>query len=349
MTRFAQYLLILTLVFFISSCGGGGGSTPPPPANSAPNAQVVAIDTAQEGAVVSLDGTGSNDPDGDSIAYSWTCNNSSVMLDGQTTSISSFIAPEVESDTSVTCTLTVTDARGAIDSTVVSILIENVPEFSLNVHTLKSVLGYSDRTGSAEDLMDQIASEAGDHYRFASRCWINGIDDPMPCDGYFTANAEGDPIAVHPDLSYGVIINDGSQGDCLGESTYGSGINRIDPEQCAIVLTQRAVRYFLVAEHASSEDGTRSPYVTQWVYLRLADDRTVGDIEIYAPVGDCVDGQEYVLNPGRLRCHNTDLMYEFDDGSIVNRCLEIHRFNGGGEFFERSIYCPGREVVNEPQ
>ena len=80
---------------------------------------------------VTLNGTGSTDPDGGIIAsYSWvqTAGSPTVTLSGVNTATPSFTAPIVTTDTTLTFSLTVTDNDGlnstAADS--VNILVKNV-------------------------------------------------------------------------------------------------------------------------------------------------------------------------------------------------------------------------------
>lgn len=69
-------MLASLLALLVGSCGGGGGgstATPEPPrANAAPTANPGNVRSVAVGETVTLDGSASNDPDGDELSYRWT-------------------------------------------------------------------------------------------------------------------------------------------------------------------------------------------------------------------------------------------------------------------------------------
>jgi hypothetical protein len=72
----AQSLLCAVLCFLLAvavACGDGPGPDPDPPENNAPNASASANTTsAIVGDTIRLDASGSSDPDGDKLSFSWT-------------------------------------------------------------------------------------------------------------------------------------------------------------------------------------------------------------------------------------------------------------------------------------
>jgi len=78
--------------------------------SSAPNAVAGANQTVASGAQVSLDGSASNDPNGDTLTYQWTqLSGSPVTLTNANTASASFTAPTVNSDSLIRFELTVSD------------------------------------------------------------------------------------------------------------------------------------------------------------------------------------------------------------------------------------------------
>jgi 5-hydroxyisourate hydrolase-like protein (transthyretin family) len=99
------------------------------PPNQEPTADAGSDQTVNEGDTVSLDGSGSSDPDGTVESYSWTQTaGTSVTLSDASSATPSFTAPDVGADgETLTLELTVTDNDGATSTAdTVNVEVSNV-------------------------------------------------------------------------------------------------------------------------------------------------------------------------------------------------------------------------------
>ena len=92
--------------------------------NAAPNAVAGSSQTVSGGANVTLDGSASNDPDGDTLTYNWTqVLGPAVNLGNATSAVASFTAPSATSDTLLRFELTVADPGGLQDTSTASVTV----------------------------------------------------------------------------------------------------------------------------------------------------------------------------------------------------------------------------------
>lgn len=93
--------------------------------NRAPIAHAGPDQTVNEGTSVTLDGTASSDPDGNTLTYLWTAP-SGINLSSATTAQPTFVAPEVATNTAYTFTLVVNDGIANSPPDQVLITVNNV-------------------------------------------------------------------------------------------------------------------------------------------------------------------------------------------------------------------------------
>jgi hypothetical protein len=105
------------------------------PPQTAPIAVIGPDQTVNSGTVVTLDGSGSHDADGDALAYSWTqTSGPAVTLSGANTAKASFTAPTVSTNTALQFRLTVTDTAGLTSSAVTTITITATTTTATNLY-----------------------------------------------------------------------------------------------------------------------------------------------------------------------------------------------------------------------
>lgn len=156
-----------TVSFNLVANDGAANSTPDSvdiiiPANQTPVANGGSAQNVAGGATVSLDGSASLDPDGDSLVYIWTqTSGPSVVLTGANTVTPSFVAPASISNTqTVQFQLTVADPFDASDVSTVDVTVAANQQPIADAGPDQSVTGNSgvtlDGSGSSDPEGDPI-------------------------------------------------------------------------------------------------------------------------------------------------------------------------------------------------
>jgi ACT domain-containing protein len=120
--------------------------------NKAPNANAGANQTVDENTLVTLDGSGSSDPNSDALTYLWTAPNG-ITLSSPTAAKPTFTAPEVITNTDYTFSLVVND--GLVNSTAdeVAITVRNVNVLSNQAQILSAQVLNADSTKVDQSLL----------------------------------------------------------------------------------------------------------------------------------------------------------------------------------------------------
>lgn len=114
-------ILLGATLLTLAACGGGGSSNTgggTTPANRAPTANAGMDQSVVELTTVNLDGSGSSDPDGNTLSFSWLqTGGPDVSLTGGTTARPSFPAPDVTAGSPATLTFELTVNDGSVNAT----------------------------------------------------------------------------------------------------------------------------------------------------------------------------------------------------------------------------------------
>lgn len=123
----AGVVMALAVSLLLSGCGGGDGDGEDAPANRSPVADAGVNQTVDADETVTLDGSGSADPDGTINNHQWEqMTGPAVSLSNDNQAIASFVAPGVDTATTLAFRLTVTDDDGATASDDVRVTVQAV-------------------------------------------------------------------------------------------------------------------------------------------------------------------------------------------------------------------------------
>ena len=172
--------------------------------NRAPRADAGPDQSVNVGDTVTLDGTGSSDPDGDSLTYSWshTTGTPKVSLTGATTASPTFTWPLLTVNSSFVFTLTVSDGTDS-DTDTVTIYLNRAP--SAEAGDAQTV-----SAGATVTLSGTGSDEDGDTLSFS---WSQTGGSPtVTLSGANTATATftAPSVTADTDLVFTLTVSDGN-------------------------------------------------------------------------------------------------------------------------------------------
>ena len=177
-------------------------------ASTAPVADAGPDQTVDEGTTVTLDGTGSSDPNSTQpLGYSW------VQTDGPSASLSvqddaqpTFTAPDVTGDQALTFELTVTDAESQTDTdeVVVTVTDQDAPAVALYRVNAGATASYTDDSGN-----DWVAD---DFFTEGQTSTIGGAIDGTPNDALYQSEryGGGSESGSPPPFTYEFDVDNGT-------------------------------------------------------------------------------------------------------------------------------------------
>lgn len=131
----SRYIIasLCCIALMMTACSDGSApqdpNLPPLPQNSAPSAVISSVPDTVERTTITVDGSGSTDPDGSISAYAWSLTNPSdfdislTISDEPTTEIE---IGEIADDVTLELSLTVMDNQGASASTSTTVFVEEI-------------------------------------------------------------------------------------------------------------------------------------------------------------------------------------------------------------------------------
>ncbi|MFP2898948.1 PKD domain-containing protein [Corallococcus sp. 4LFB] len=175
--------------------------------NRAPVVMATATESVNEGETAELDASGSTDPDGQALTYSWaqTGGDVAATLTDATSAKATFTAPEVTEDTQLTFTVTVSDGAASTKQSV-AVTVKNV-----NRPPVVDAGADQEVAARAEVTLSGTATDAeGDAITYA---WTQVSGTTVTLSGTDTATAKftAPNVAADEELSFRLTVTAGGE------------------------------------------------------------------------------------------------------------------------------------------
>ena len=185
-------------------------------ANNPPTVDAGQDQTVDEGDAVTLSGTAS-DPEGDHLTYLWSHDSAlSITVSNTTSQLTTFTAPAVDSDATVTFVLSVSDGTNTDVTDQVTITIQDVP--ANNPPTVDAGQDQTVDEGDAVTLSGTASDPEGDHLTYL---WSHDSALPITVSNAtsqlttFTAPAVNSDVTV----TFVLSVSDGTNTDVTDQVT----------------------------------------------------------------------------------------------------------------------------------
>lgn len=306
-------VLAVAAVLFLAGCNGGGSGgddadntnngSSPGVENTAPSADAGAGQNVTQGDTVTLDGSGSSDPDGDLLVYSWAFSSippgSSAQLNGFDTATPTFTA---DASGHYTVELTVND--GTTDSEPDSVAV--VAASGNSAPVADAGLDQNVETGSIVTLDGSGSSDADSDpltyaWSFVSR--PNGsaatLSDPNAASPHFTADVDGKYVVQ-------LVVNDGTTDSEPDQVTVKATTANSAPVADAGADQNVVAGDTVLLDGSASSDADSDPVTYSWQFVSVpsGSSATLTDADTVSPeftagvAGDYV--AELVVNDGAV-------------------------------------------------
>ena len=227
----------------------------------------------KEGSTVILNGSGSRDPNGVILSYSWrqTPTNNFITLNGASTPVWSFTAPRVSADTTLKFQLTVTDSNGLNDNSTVNVLVKHIPEQTPSAVNPPTVNGIPSNSPPIAGIVPEQTPSAVNPPTVNAVDTSNIVrDNTTTANGILTANAGSDRTVQ----SGALVVLDGSNstGSIASYSwkqTSGKSVKLTDPNTARSAFIAPDVKKDSILKFRLSVDDDKGKSATATVNILI--------------------------------------------------------------------------------
>jgi len=292
--------------------------------NQAPTADAGPDQIASAGDTVTLDAGGSTDPDGDDLSYAWTqTGGPDVSLSDASAVSPTFIAPDVDSATTLTFQVEVADGDGASATDTVSVTVQPSSAPSAGEATV-SLSGPSEVVAGDTATFDVVVSGA-DNGVGAYDLTVDLSD--VSAASIADVQVQNDPlfeeVTVADDGSSANIVAVGTDADTTGTATVATvTVEAEQPGATDASLTVDSLGDATGTAYDVAATNGASLTVTQVV---VGDNEPATDVDGDGTYEDVNGDGEYDVNDVQVAFTNRN------DPAMANN-PELFDFNGDGEF-----------------
>lgn len=255
------------------------------------SADVLPTATVNEGTVVTLDGSASSDPNGDSLTYAWTQIGSGtpVTLNNPTSPIATFTAPNDAYPIGESLTFRLTVSDGTLSSSTEKIVnvvwVNDPPQAVVNCPATVNEGASIALDGSiSSDLDNGIASFAWSQLQGLPNANLTGVDLAAPS---ITFTAPSLTSAPYDTMKFGLTVTD--NGNLSSSAECDVKVLDVTPPDISGAIN-------ITAEATSASGAT----VT---FTPTAHDAYYGDVDVTC---DPVSGRTFALGEATVKCSASD-------------------------------------------
>ena len=287
--------------------------------NHPPIAKAGTYNTIKPGYVVPLDGSKSNDPDGDPLTYTWKqIAGPAVMLNGADRSIATFTAPSnISSNTTLAFKLTVRDSNNASNIGTVKVIdvyipVSNQPPIA-NAGTNQTVNASDKVTLDGSGSSDPDGNITKYSWMQTSGPAVTLADADTSTPSFIAPTVSDDTI-----LKFSLVVTDDKGATIRNPTIVSVTVKAAIPKPPTSTIQNNTGPPLI----SSPSNHTNAPAANEYVFVRKWGSKGTGEGEFLIPFGIAIgsSGNVYVSDKGGDYGRDNPNVQEFNtNGKFITR------------------------------